>query len=318
MEHSLLIILYICGFFGFPCTAYEGVINRPNDRRNLFADRGCCKRQSNFVYVGQDISSSPVSVDVGICRPHCGAPQRINYNSGFPGLPKHSTMLEFLKNKKLRERVPDTPLPSGSEPSCPHESSCQPTKVGIERVLLIQGIQEVEVIEDCQCNPIPQECIRMPFLKSYFPDTPFESTVDVGKCSSPESSTDLQCAPTKFDTVIVESPNGAEVVQTVETCEMKENCYRVTYLEYYYEVIYNSKGVKEERLKEIDVGRCLGGCSSGNHCLLRDSRNRDHCLVWAEGVGKGCVPQEYDTHSFRSRNGHIRSVLAIKTCKCQA
>ncbi|XP_077110323.1 uncharacterized protein LOC143766462 [Ranitomeya variabilis] len=318
MEYSLLVKLIICSLFCFFCVACDGAINRSPDRRNLFTERGCCKRQSNFAYIGQDISGSPVSVDVGLCRSHCGVPQRFNsYNSGFPGLPKHSSMLDFLKNKKLRDRMPDTTLTSGSEPSCPHETSCQPTKVGLERVLLFQGIQEVEVIEDCQCNPTPQECIRMPFLKTFFPETPFESTVDVGKCSSPTDSSGLRCAPIKFDTVIVESANGAVVVQTVETCEMMENCYRVTYFEYYYEVIYNAKGVKEERLKEIDVGQCLGGCPSGNHCLLRDSRNRDHCLVWAEGSGNGCIPQEYETHTFRSRNGHIRSVLAIKTCNCR-
>ncbi|XP_071997657.1 uncharacterized protein [Engystomops pustulosus] len=294
----------------------DGVINRHTDRRNVFA--GCCKRQNNIVYIGQDISGSPVSMDVGLCRPYCGVPQRLNsYNSGFPGLPKHSSMLDFLKNKKLRERIPDTTMTSGSEPSCPHETRCQPTNVRLERVLLYQGIQEVEVIEDCQCNPTPHECIRMPFLKTFFPDTPFESTVDVGKCSSPTVSPGLWCAPTKFDTVIVESPNGAEVVQIVETCEMKEHCYRVTYFEYYYEILYNAMGVKEETLKEIDVGQCLGGCSSGNHCLLRDSRIRDHCFVWAEGSGNVCIPQEYETHLFRSRNGHIRSVLAIKSCKCQ-
>ncbi|MEE6487121.1 hypothetical protein FKM82_014806 [Ascaphus truei] len=319
MEHlSLAILIHLCSLLCLICTVYAGVVSRQNDRRNLFAERGCCKRQSNFVYIGQDISGSPVSVDVGLCRSHCGVPQRINsYSSGFPGLSKHSSMLDFLKNKKLRERVPDPPLTSGSEPSCPLESSCQPTKVGLERVLLFQGIQEVEVIEDCQCNPTPEECIRMPFLKTFFPDTPFESTVDVGKCSSPIATTGLHCSPTKFDTVVVGSPNGAEVVQTVENCEMKENCYRVSYLEYYYEIVYNSNVIKEERLKEIDVGRCLGGCSSGNHCLLKDSRNKDHCLVWAEGSSNGCVPQEYETHTFRSRNGHIRSIFAIKICKCQ-
>ncbi|XP_053319608.1 uncharacterized protein LOC128491314 [Spea bombifrons] len=293
-------------------------MNWHSDRRNIFAERGCCKRQSNFVYIGQDVSGSPVSVDVGICRSHCGSQQRLNsYNPGVPSLPKHSSMLDFLRNKKLRERISDSPLSSGSEPSCPKSSSCQSTKVGIERVLLFQGIQEIDVIEDCQCSPTPEECIRMPFLKSFFPDTPFESTVDVGKCSSPEDPTGFHCSPTKFDSVVVESPNGAKIVHTVENCEMKESCYRVSYLEYYYEITYSFKGIKEERLKEIDVGRCLGNCSPGNHCLLRDSRNRDHCLVWEEGSSNGCIPQEYETHTFRSRNGHIRSVFAVKTCKCQ-
>ncbi|KAE8632052.1 hypothetical protein XENTR_v10001408 [Xenopus tropicalis] len=250
MEHLFLVLLYLCSMFSSHFAAYDSVMNRQNDRRNLFAERGCCKRQSNFVYIGQDISGSPVSVDVGLCRSHCGIPQRINsYNQALPALAKHSSMLDILKNKKLRERVPDPHPSSGSEPSCPQESTCQPTKVGIERVLLFQGIQEVEVIEDCQCSLTPHDCIRMPFLKTFFPDTPFESTVDVGKCSSPKTSTGLLCSPTKFDTVVVESPNGAEIVQTVENCEMKENCYRISYLEYYYEVAYNSNGIKEERLK---------------------------------------------------------------------
>ncbi|XP_063309312.1 uncharacterized protein LOC134610297 [Pelobates fuscus] len=315
MDQLLLLLLYVCSLLCPLCTAYDGAVNKQSEKRNLFAERGCCKRQSNFVYIGQDISGGPVSVDVGLCRSHCGGPQRVNsYNHGVP---KHSSMLDFIRSKKVRDKIPDASSPPGSEPSCPKASSCQPTKVGIERVLLYEGIQEVEVIEDCQCNLVPEECIRMPYLKTFFPETPLETTVDVGKCSDPQDSTGLICSPTKLDSVIVESPNGAEVVKTVENCEMKEKCYRVSYLEYHYELIYNPKGVKEERLKEIDVGRCLGNCSSGNHCLLRDSRNKDQCIVWAEASRNGCVPEEYDTHTFRSRNGHIRSVFAIKTCKCE-
>ncbi|XP_018429082.1 PREDICTED: uncharacterized protein LOC108801677 [Nanorana parkeri] len=319
MENSVLMIINLFNLFCCFCSAYDEKANGQNNKRNLFAEQECCRRQSNFVYIGPDISGSPVSVDVGLCKSHCGVTQRVNtYNSVFSGLPKHSSMLDFLKNRKLQERVQDTPSPSGSEPSCSKgdmPTSCQATKVAIERVLLLQGIQEIAVIEDCQCIIIPQECIRMPFLKTFFPDTPFESTVDVGKCSSPDVTTGFWCVPTKFDTVIIENPNGADIVQTVETCDMKEKCYRVSYLEYYYEIVQNHKAVVEELLKEIDVGRCLGGCSTGNHCLLRDYRNMHHCLVWADGAGNGCMPQDYEIHNFRSRNGHIRTVLAIKTCK---
>ncbi|XP_029466732.1 uncharacterized protein LOC115096370 [Rhinatrema bivittatum] len=294
------------------------VVSRQGERRNLFAERGCCKRQSHFVYIGQDISGSPVSIDVGFCRLHCGDPQRLNtYNSAFPGFPKHSSMLDFLKTKKLRERVPEASLAPGSEPSCPPHSSCEPTKVGLERVLLFQGVQEVEVIEGCQCQASPEDCVRAPALKVFFPDSPFESTVDVGKCSSPSETAGLFCSPTKFEAVVVKGPNGAELVQTTERCEAREPCYRVAHLEYYYQVSLGAGGRKEETLKEIDVGRCLGGCSSGNHCLLRDSRSKAQCLVWAEGASTGCVSQEYEAHTFRSRNGHIRTVFAIKTCKCQ-
>nr|XP_033811848.1 uncharacterized protein LOC117365482 [Geotrypetes seraphini] len=292
------------------------MINRQGERRNLFAERGCCKRQSHFIYIGQDISGSPVSIDVGLCRPHCGSTQR--YNSAFSGFPKHPSMLDFLKTKKLRERVPEASLTPESEPSCPVHANCEPTKVRLERVLLFQGMQEVEVIEECECHASPEECIRTPALKSFFPDTPFETTVDVGKCSNPSDPAGLFCSPTKFDTVVVKSPNGAELVQTTKRCELKETCYRVRHLEYYYEVLFSANGNKEETLKEIDVGRCLGGCSSGNHCLLRDSQSKSQCLVWAEGASAGCVPQEYEAYTFRSRNGHIRTIFSIKTCKCQA
>uniref|UniRef100_A0A8C5LKZ6 Uncharacterized protein n=1 Tax=Leptobrachium leishanense TaxID=445787 RepID=A0A8C5LKZ6_9ANUR len=318
MDLVFLAILHLCGLFCSICIAYDGVENSQTERRNLFTEKGCCKKQSNFIYIGQDISGSAVSIDVGLCRSHCGSSQRINtYNHGNPASPKHSSMLDFIRNKKTRGKVPDHPLSTGSEPSCPPDSRCQPTKFGIQRVLLYQGIQELEIIEDCQCNPIPEECIRMPYLKTFFPDTPIESTVDVGTCSNPNDDTGLICSPTKFDSVIIEGPNGPEVLSTVENCEMKEKCYRVSYLEHHYEIVYNPRGIKEERLKEIDVGRCLGSCSQGNNYLLRHFWNRDKYMVWAEGPGNGCVPQEYETHTFRNRNGNMRSVYAITTCSCE-
>ncbi|XP_028670539.1 uncharacterized protein pnhd isoform X1 [Erpetoichthys calabaricus] len=301
--------------------AFAGVLNRQSPRRNLFTERGCCKRQSHFFYVGQDISGSPVSVDVGICRSHCGGTQRpvAPYGAGFPGFSKHTSMLDFLRTKKLRERPPpELPVTSGLEPSCSAGSSCEPTAVRVERVLLFEGPREVEIIDECHCGAVPTECVRMPALKTFFFETPYETVLDVGKCSSPEVSNGFSCVPTKFEPVLLDSPNSVELVQAVETCELRESCYRTSYIEQYYEVVYGANGIKEERLKEIDVGRCLGGCSSGNRCLLRDSRLKEECLVWAEGSSTSCVPQEYDSHTFRSRNGHIRTVLAIGSCKCQS
>ena len=62
----------------------------------------------------------------------------------------------------------------------------------------------------------------------------------------------FSCVPTKFDSALVETPNKADLIQTVVACELKESCYRVPYVEYYYEIVHNAGGVKEERLK---VGR---------------------------------------------------------------
>lgn len=55
--------------------------------------------------------------------------------------------------------------------------------------------------------------------------------------------------PTKFDSALVETPNKVDLVQTVEVCELSKSCYRVPYMEYYYEIVYDANGVKEEKLK---------------------------------------------------------------------
>lgn len=47
----------------------------------------------------------------------------------------------------------------------------------------------------------------------------------------------------------METPNKGDLVRTVAACELKESCYRVAYVEYYYETVHHADGVKEERLK---------------------------------------------------------------------
>lgn len=59
----------------------------------------------------------------------------------------------------------------------------------------------------------------------------------------------FSCVPTKFDSALVETPNKVDLIQTVAACELKESCYRVPYVEYYYEIVHHADGVKEERLR---------------------------------------------------------------------
>lgn len=64
------------------------------------------------------------------------------------------------------------------------------------------------------------------------------------------SSTEgFSCLPTKFDSALVETPNKSDLIQTVTACELKESCYRIPFIEYYYEIVHHANGVKEERLK---------------------------------------------------------------------
>ncbi|XP_010132548.1 PREDICTED: uncharacterized protein LOC104491778, partial [Buceros rhinoceros silvestris] len=218
------------------------------------------------------VSGTPVSVDVGKCRSSCPSQQGSAPHPGLLGLSRHSSMLDFFRSKK-----------------------CARPRLRVDRLLLAEGVQEVEVVEGCHCSACPEECLRLPALKTFFPDSPWEVTVDVGKCSD-LSFDGLSCVPTEFSPALVKTPQGGEVGRTLESCEMKEKCYRVSQVEYYYEIVPSSAGRRQERLKEIDVGRCLGSCSSGAPCLLSP---------------------RYDGHAFRSRRDRVRAVVAIRQCKCR-
>nr|XP_023674707.1 uncharacterized protein LOC111847599 [Paramormyrops kingsleyae] len=293
--------------------------------QNLFTERICCRRQSHIIYVGQDISGSPVSLDVGMCRTHCAASRSTpSYEPGQPAFPKHVSMLEFLRSKKVRGPAgADLASPemerAGPLASCGPSADCVAASVRVERVLLFEGPREVEVVEECQCEPRLMHCVRVPALKTYHHDTPYQSVLDVGKCSTARGSLEgFSCVAIKFDSALVETPSRVQLVQTVSACELRRSCYRVPYMEYYYEVTHSPVGDKEEKLKEIDVGRCLGNCNTGSRCLLRSSVDPKACLLQAPGPTSTCVPQGYESHVFRNQHGNIRTVLAITSCACQS
>ncbi|KAF0046728.1 hypothetical protein F2P81_000361 [Scophthalmus maximus] len=234
-----------------------GVLAKHIDHRNLFTQRMCCKRQSHFVYIGQDISGSPVSVDMGTCRSHCGGASRPPHETGQQDYSKYSSMLEFLRSKKTGARGPAAAERAEpphqllhQRPSCGANQVCAPTAMRVERVLLLEGPREVEVVEECHCEVKLSQCLRVPALRTYYSETPYETVVDVGGCSRSKGSPEgFSCVPTKFDSALVETPNKVDLIQTVVTCELKESCYRVPYVEYYYEIVHHADGVKEERLK---------------------------------------------------------------------
>ncbi|XP_027647282.2 uncharacterized protein LOC101915461 isoform X1 [Falco peregrinus] len=320
MQDPLAVVFFVffAGLLRAPIFASVDADGRGDEQGNLFAERGCCRRQSHFLHVGHDVSGSPVSVDVGKCRSSCSSQQISSLNPSLLELSRHSSMLDFLRSKKLQVRHPNSLLRPGAPRSCPGGSCCEPTHVHMERLLLLEGVREVEVVDGCHCSMCPEECLRLPAVKTFFPDSPWEVTIDVGKCSDPAYSADgLFCMPTKFSAALVKTPQGGEVVQMLENCEMKEKCYRVSQVEYYYEIVHSSAGRREERLKEIDVGRCLGSCSWGDPCLLRESQGREKCLLWAEAASSRCVPHQYDVHTFWSRRDRVRTVVAIRQCKCR-
>lgn len=58
----------------------------------------------------------------------------------------------------------------------------------VERVLLFEGPREVEVVEECHCEIKLTQCMRVPALRTYYSETPYETVVDVGGCSGSKGS----------------------------------------------------------------------------------------------------------------------------------
>ncbi|XP_070795575.1 uncharacterized protein [Pituophis catenifer annectens] len=230
--------------------------------RNLPAERGCCKRQSRLVFLGHDLSGSPVSVDVGLCRSLCGRGK--SPPSGCPGLPRELSLLNF--HQTLKERPSPWPArPRGdphSEGCCPPGSRCEPSRLLVQDRWLRDGPRQVEVVDGCQCNASPDECLRSPALKTFFPDSPLEQTLDVGRCAGPPPARGGPfCVPTAFDSVLLQGPNGKRLVRMLGGCQGQgASCYRVPHWEHYSEVVLNAEGRKREQRKEIDLGRCSGRC----------------------------------------------------------
>lgn len=86
---------------------------------------------------------------------------------------------------QLQGGHPEVP---GASCSCPAGSRCEPAHIHVERLLLLEGDREVEVVDGCHCSAWPEECLRLPALKTFFPDSLWEVTVDVGRCSEPTYS----------------------------------------------------------------------------------------------------------------------------------
>ncbi|XP_076838282.1 uncharacterized protein pnhd [Brachyhypopomus gauderio] len=300
--------------------SFLAILNKPTELRNLFAERACCRRQSHFIYIGQDILGSPVNIDVGMCRTHCGQSLPMAVDAGMQDYSRH--IQDVLKGKKTRvlgAAHRGSARSAGNVASCGATATCEPTGLRVDKVTLLDGVREMEIIEECHCEVRATRCVRAPSLRTYFYETPYETVVDVGKCVGSKGALEgFSCVPIKFDSALVDTPNKVESIQTVAGCDVKEGCYRIPYVEYHYEITYNEEGFKEEKLKEIDVGRCLGNCRSGHRCLLRSASDSFECLLWAEGQGSACVPQGYESHTFLNHHGQIRTVLAITSCLCQS
>ncbi|KAG8127167.1 hypothetical protein E2320_022211, partial [Naja naja] len=192
-----------------------------------------------------NLSGSPVSVDVGLCR---SLPP-----PGGPGFPRKSPLSDFHRTLKERPR-PRPARPRGEPPSegcCPPGSRCGPSRLLVQELRLQDRARQVEVVEGCQCHARPEQCLRSPALKTFFPDSPLEQTLDVGRCAAlPPSPGGPFCVPTGFDSVLLQGPNGKRLVRTLGGCRAQgASCSRLPHWDHYAEVVLDADGTKRQQWK---------------------------------------------------------------------
>ncbi|XP_022252445.1 uncharacterized protein LOC111088016 [Limulus polyphemus] len=268
----------------------------------------CCVKGKHIIPIGFDFTGNRKYVDIGRCRRRCR--HKLHHHL------RHRKNLTQGNHISLDDMITETVFQK-----CSSADVCEPSSRKMEIHHSLTGLLEVVVIEDCQCSSNPSSCQRVSSMMTFFHETPFESTVDVGSCQG-QCGDGNSCKPLRNRTVSINGPNGASCVPVIEECQCAQPCYRMEFLELYYEHVWNdTRNMTEEGVKEIDVGRCIGGCSHLEqdrfHCVLRDEKNQEKCLMSLQEEEPLCAPVQFNTHVFTTRTGAVKSVLSIEDCACQ-
>ncbi|XP_067009735.2 uncharacterized protein [Anabrus simplex] len=267
----------------------------------------CCVRHEKYEHIQHGL---PDTVDVGHCRRSCR-------RSG----------MNVLSNHSGTEEKPET---------CPEDWLCRPASSHLQRVSTFRGIREVAVVDTCECRQKPAVCSREPYHMVVFPDTPYETRLDVGACVG--HCHDGGCKPVQSRSVSVAGPNGAQCYNVIEKCGCMGSCYRARQVElvYDYKVEDENDDNSEDdndsadgdeshhslspTPKEVDVGVCVGSCSrkSGGHCADPFWRNNEPCRMWlyANSKQQECGPTGFSVHNYTGRGGQRKELIVISSCGC--
>lgn len=316
----------------------HGSVLYPNRRSHAPQQQSnnCCIRKIKFQNIGYDTYGRPVEVDVGACSRQCPYKKHTTPSNLAPFIPppfvSESVKPRFLFNdgvdhgryrRSTEEGAharPDAEKMEKDPDTCDAHSSCFAVRKKIERWHLLNGLVEAEVIDDCACAPPPDTCMRTPLIKIFYPNSPYERRVDVGKCGGTCINSDTRCNAIANTTVVIDSPNGPRSIPIISQCGCTSPCYRASYKEVYYEAMYNKTSRQMERhVKEIDVGSCVGGCDGikRQKCVLRDEKDPSICLMSLIKRQTSCIPTAYEKHEFLTPNMDLKTVVAIKSCGCK-
>jgi hypothetical protein len=92
---------------------------------------------------------------------------------------------------------------------------CLPSEVTVNSLYTAEGVTETKDVRDCSCEGTG-ECRRLPLHTTYFPNTLFETTVDVGQCAG-ECPRGV-CVPLRRKLQLIRGPQGPRVIPVIGKC----------------------------------------------------------------------------------------------------
>ncbi|XP_076065111.1 uncharacterized protein LOC143039137 [Oratosquilla oratoria] len=298
----------------------------------------CCSRVQHFVSIGLDGHNEEIHVDVGMCidkcppishrhhQPHLTHPlatftrhqHRRRHHHHHLGTPSRSETHHATESRHKKEEIT-----SLQNEKCVGEASeCRAGALRREDHHTRTGRVTVDVVDSCVCAAVPRTCRRLQQPVTMFPDSPFETVLDVGTCSgrcpqaTDEDDDDDEdgCRAVQNRTVSVEGPNGAVCTRVVESCGCVGHCHRVTVKE----SVFDHQDPSHPQVKDIDVGACEGSCQSVEEyrCVYRNETNPEECLISLRQPPRACLGVSHRTHTLVDAQGNERSIVSVEDCAC--
>ncbi|OXA62433.1 hypothetical protein Fcan01_00979 [Folsomia candida] len=174
-------------------------------------------------------------------------------------------------------------------------SSCRPVRNKTKSVEGPNGVECMQVIEECACTG---GCYRVKEFFKVFDYSHIHSLRNSSGTSSPASLLDEDnLIPSLSSNSVTTSPPPLSSTRG---------------------------GGGEPLTKLIDIGRCEGSCFIGKQgqvavtskCLLWSSSG-SRCLSSLYGGQSSCAPTKLHTHSYTDKKGHNHSLYAVLSCGCQ-
>lgn len=93
---------------------------------------------------------------------------------------------------------------------------CMPSEVSVSTLYTADGVKDIEDVRGCSCAGV-SACRRYPLHKTFFPNTAFQQTIDVGTCdgSCPKGRF---CRAREITRKEIAAPEGKRTVPIIQSC----------------------------------------------------------------------------------------------------